>query len=107
MIRDKNKIVILLLFSSVLLSWLGIRAIAGVSWILAFAAALYSVSVNNVAMGFRGFIYIGSGFIGLILHSGLNPGELFHELKAEYSRVGALAHETAKEDIRAAKEKIT
>ena len=26
-----------------------------------------------------------SGFIGLVLHSGLNPGELFEGIRSEYS----------------------
>ena len=81
----KSSIVISLLVAAVVLSWLGVKAVAGASWGLALAAAIYSAIESNLAMGFAGFIYIGSGFIGLVLHSGVNPGELFEGIRSEYS----------------------
>jgi hypothetical protein len=83
--NGKSSIVISLLVAAVVLSWLGVKAVAGASWGLALAAAIYSAIVSDLAMGFAGFIYIGSGFIGLVLHSGLNPGELFEGIRSEYS----------------------
>ena len=83
--NETNSIVLSLLTSSALLSWLGIRAVAGFAWALTLAAAIYSALANNLAMGFYGFIYIGSGFLGVVLHSGLSPGELLQGLKNEYS----------------------
>jgi hypothetical protein len=83
--NGKSSIVISLLVAAVVLSWLGIKAVASASWGLALAAAIYSAIVSDLAMGFAGFIYIGSGFIGLVLHSGLNPGELFEGIRSEYS----------------------
>ena len=83
--NGKSSIVISLLVAAVVLSWLGVKAVAGASWGLALAAAIYSAIESNLAMGFAGFIYIGSGFIGLVLHSGLNPGELFEGIRSEYS----------------------
>ena len=80
-----SSIVISLLVAAVVLSWLGVKAVASASWGLALAAAIYSAIESNLAMGFAGFIYIGSGFIGLVLHSGLNPGELFEGIRSEYS----------------------
>ena len=80
-----SSIVIPLLVAAVVLSWLGVKAVAGASWGLALAAAIYSAIESNLAMGFAGFIYIGSGFIGLVLHSGVNPGELFEGIRSEYS----------------------
>ena len=80
-----SSIVISLLVAAVVLSWLGVKAVAGASWGLALAAAIYSAIESNLAMGFAGFIYIGSGFIGLVLHSGVNPGELFEGIRSEYS----------------------
>ena len=82
---NKNPIIVVLLSISIVLSWLGMRAIAGVGWILTLAAGIYSAIINDMAMGFYGFIYIGSGFLGLILHSGLNPGKLVLGLKEEFS----------------------
>jgi len=83
--NGKSSIVISLLVAAVVLSWLGVKAVAGASWGLALAAAIYSAIESNLAMGFAGFIYIGSGFIGLVLHSGVNPGELFEGIRSEYS----------------------
>ena len=83
--NGKSSIVISLLVAAVVLSWLGVKAVASASWGLALAAAIYSAIVSDLAMGFAGFIYIGSGFIGLVLHSGLNPGELFEGIRSEYS----------------------
>ena len=80
-----SSIITALLATSVVLSWLGIREIAGVSWILVIAAALISTIFNNLTLGFFGFIYIVSGCLGLILHSGLNPGQLLQGIKNEYS----------------------
>jgi phage shock protein PspC (stress-responsive transcriptional regulator) len=80
-----SSIVIPLLVAAVVLSWLGVKAVASASWGLALAAAIYSAIVSDLAMGFAGFIYIGSGFIGLVLHSGLNPGDLFEGIRSEYS----------------------
>lgn len=83
--NDKSSFIMALVGASIVLSWLGIRAAAGVSWMLVLAAAIASVIVNNYTMGFFGFIYVASGALGLILHSGLNPGEFVHALRIEYS----------------------
>ena len=84
---------------SIVLSWLGLRSAAGSSWILVLIAAIYSAVTNNLAMGFYGFIYVASGFIGLVLHSGLTPAELFYEIKSEYSHSSQTLARKAKEDI--------
>ncbi len=72
--NDNNRITYSLLAISIILSWVGIRGVAGLSWILLLAAAVYSVIINNLALGFSGFIYITAGFLGLLMHTGLNPG---------------------------------
>lgn len=105
--NEYNRIVLSLLVAAVLLSWLGIRAVAGGSWILALAAAIYAAIENNLAMGIYGFVYIGSGFVGLVLHSGLSPGELFEGIKDEYSKVGTATKNTAEQDIKETIRKVT
>jgi len=74
-----------LIIISVALSWLGMRAIAGVSWILLIGAVAFSIIENNVVMNFYGFVYIASGFIGLVLHSELGPAQLIEGIKEEFS----------------------
>lgn len=90
-----------LLGAAFVLSWLGVRAAAGIAWVLVLAAAVLSVLTNNLAMGFWGFVYVVSGALGLILHSGLNPGNFMQALKREYFGYQAREFlEETKEDIR-------
>ncbi len=77
-------IVEMIIVIAVMLSWLGIRAIAGICWMLLFIAVAFSVVWNNSLMGFYGFIYLTSAFVGLVLHSELNPGHLLPGLKEEF-----------------------
>ncbi|WP_418186649.1 hypothetical protein [Aliarcobacter lanthieri] len=71
--------------SAISLSWLGIRAVAGIAWILLFFGVGFSLITNNIIMGFYGFIYISSAFLGLVLHSELNPGKLLSSFKDEFN----------------------
>ena len=80
-----SQVVQYLLLSAIVLSWLGMKAIAGGSWLLLFPAIAVSIIENNTAMGFYGFIYVASGFIGILLHSELNPANLVKGIKEEFS----------------------
>jgi hypothetical protein len=95
-----------LISAAVALSWLGIRAIAGAVWILVFAAAVFSATSISKAMGFSGFLFIGSSFIGLLLHSDLNPSKIFHEMSMEYSGAARKASTAIAEDVYELKDKI-
>ena len=79
-----SEVVQYLLLSAIILSWLGMKAIAGASWLLLFPAIAISIINNNAAMGFYGFIYVASGFIGILLHSELNPANLVKGVKEEF-----------------------
>jgi hypothetical protein len=70
--------------TAITLSWLGIKAVAGIAWIILFVGVCVSLIMNNVAMGIYGFIYLLSTFLGLVLHSELNPGNLLSNLKDEF-----------------------
>lgn len=105
--NEKNNIIYALIGSAVVLSWLGMKAIAGISWALALFAAIYSAIINNIAMGFYGYVYISSGFIGLILHSGLNPGGFYQGIKEEFSSSASGIGDTVKNDINVTTQKIT
>ena len=80
-----SQVVQYLLLSAIVLSWLGMKAIAGGSWLLLFPAIAVSIVENNTAMGFYGFIYVACGFIGILLHSELNPANLVSGIKEEFS----------------------
>jgi len=74
-----------ILLLAIILTWIGLRAIAGFAWILVLLIALYSIVENNINMGYFGFLYIIFGFLGILLHSKLNPGEFFKEFKSDFS----------------------
>ncbi len=99
--NGNNTVIYSLIAVSVVLSWLGIKGVAGVSWILLLAAAVWSVLINSMNLEFYGFLYVLFGFLGLVMHTGLNPGGLFKELKDEYSRPVIYATNTAKDEIAA------
>lgn len=98
---------------ALLLSWAGIRGIAGIAWMVVLLFGVYNLIAHNVMLGFFGFLYIALGAIGIILHSGMNPGYLIQSLVEEYSResqnslshireeihYGADAFEQARENI--------
>lgn len=83
--NDKSALVYALLAIAIVISWVGIKCVAGISWALLLLVGSYSIIVNNLAFGFSGFVYVLFGFLGLVLHTGLNPGELLNGLKSEYS----------------------
>ena len=97
--NGKSQFTFPLLVASIVISWLGIKAIAGISWILTLIAAIMALILNNIAMGFYGFVYIAAGFVGLILHSGVTPGEFLSGISSEYSGASRNAIEKAKSDF--------
>lgn len=83
--NEKNKVMWLLIVTSIILSWIGIRSIASVCWIVVMATGIVFAIENSSIMGFWGFIYISFAFLGFLLHTELNPGELIFEFKREYN----------------------
>lgn len=96
---DDNQYVRGALISAVVLSWLGMRSVAGLAWLLALGSGIYTVNRNSIAMGFPGFLYVTSGTLGLLLHSGLNPGDLVQGLTAEYWPASRRALEASRSDV--------
>ena len=82
---NNSKLQSMAIATVLLLSWLGIRGIAGIAWIIILVFGIYNIITNNIVMGFFGFIYIAFGAIGIILHSGMNPGYLVQSLISEYT----------------------
>lgn len=98
---------IYLIAIAVALSWLGVRAIAGVIWIFVFIAAVYSATKISAGMGITGFIFIATAFLGLLLHTNLSPAGIIREMADEYSGFARKAQEVVREDIKAAKSNIS
>jgi hypothetical protein len=83
--NGKTEVVAGMLGAAVLLSWLGIRSVAGIGWLLPFGAAIYTAMENTSTLGFYGYIYLTSALLGLLLHTGLNPGQLIQGFREEFS----------------------
>ncbi len=94
------------LIVAILLSWLGMREVSGITWIIVLGAGIYIVVSNNITMGFYGYLYIIFGFLGLILHSKLSPGELVKGLKGEYAEGTSKVIDTVKGDIQTTSSRI-
>lgn len=96
-----------LIYIAIILSWLGVRAVAGIIWVLVFAAAVYSATKISTSMGFSGFLFIATSFLGLLLHTNLSPSSLITEMASEYSGFAKKASSVINEDVKAAKLNIT
>jgi hypothetical protein len=57
------------LLIAVILSWIGMRAIAGFGWIFLFILAITRIAGLNVAMGHLGIAYVFSAFVSIGLQT--------------------------------------
>ena len=87
---------------AVALSWLGVRAISGMVWVLVFLASVYSATTISAGMGITGFVFILTSFLGLLMHTNLSPAGIVSEMAAEYSGFT----KTVSEDIVKTREKF-
>lgn len=94
------------LTSAVALSWLGMRSVAGASWLIALGTAVYAVQSNSFRLDIYGFAFIAAASLGLILHSGLNPGQFFHGVAIEYSPAARQAAEASRRDVQALRDSV-
>jgi hypothetical protein len=99
--RGHANYVLAALATAVGLSWLGMRSIAGLGWLFVLGAGVYSLHTSSITMGVAGFAFIVSAFLGLVLHSDLNPGELWHGMMLEYSPTMRRALEISRGDVQA------
>lgn len=98
--RGQTSYVLAALVTAVGLSWLGMRSIAGLAWLFVLGAGVYSLHTSSITMGVAGFAFVISSFLGLVLHSDLNPGELWHGMMLEYSPTMRRALEASQGDVR-------
>jgi hypothetical protein len=82
------------------------RAVAGIGWVLAFAAAVVSALSTSAAMGMSGFLFIASAFLGLLMHSNLGPARVVEEIVAEYSRAARFTVDRAASDVAEVKKSL-
>lgn len=81
---DPSKVVDYLLFLTVILSWLGVRAVARWSMVALLALALYSVIEGGVVMGMYGYVLVACSFLGLVTQSARPPHELVQEFVRDF-----------------------
>ena len=101
-LHEKGSFTVQLVIAAVALSWLGMRSIAGLGWVLVFIAAAYNLMTVSEAMGFLGFIFITSAFLGLVFHADLAPEKLISEMLNEYRINTAPIADSISRDVHAA-----
>lgn len=84
---------------SLILTWLGMRPIAGVAWVAVFIIGVVALQIHNYVMGFDGYLFILLGFLGLVLHAEVNPGEFYRELQGEFRGSLVNTYEKVTSDI--------
>lgn len=65
--KEMNPIQLAALISSVLLSWLGMKSIAGYAWIIYFIAAIQSLTKLNAQLGGIGAVFIVLATLSMLL----------------------------------------
>lgn len=78
----------MVLLGAILLSWLGMRLIAGFSWIIVFAVGTWNLAMAGGSLESIGAIFLLSAFLGIVLQNNLTPGVFLQELKYEFSGSG-------------------
>jgi hypothetical protein len=87
----------IILLVSLLLSWLGLKFIAGIVWIVLIAFVGTRVMIVNAAMGVWGSIYILSAFVGIVLQ--LKQVNLIKDIGREFKSMSSRAHYKIFNDI--------
>ncbi|MBQ4378820.1 MAG: zinc ribbon domain-containing protein [Treponema sp.] len=91
-----------ILYLGVILSWLGVKSIAGYVWIFLFILSIKRMSDIDVAMGFTGAIYILSAFLSIAFQ--FIPNNKFSELGQTFNSDFKVAKAEVQEDLQSAKE---
>ncbi|MGV6840312.1 MAG: hypothetical protein ACWA40_08975 [Planktomarina sp.] len=73
-----------LIAAGILLSFLGMKQVAAIAWVLPISAAVYNMVTINQALGMWGYVLIICLSLGTLLHSDLNPSDLISGIKKEY-----------------------
>ena len=89
-----------LIGTAIIISWLGIRGLAGGAWILAMGAAIVNMIDTSNAMGIWGFFLLVCTALGLTLDSQLKPSVLFAAIYEEYRPYMAKAKERVENDYK-------
>ncbi|MDB9923886.1 hypothetical protein OAC90_00220 [Planktomarina sp.] len=89
-----------LIGTAVIVSWIGIRGLAGIAWIPAIAAAGYNAISMSDTLGLWGAVFLVSVVIGLLLHSNLSPANLMQSLQDEFMPAATAKTENIRKDVK-------
>lgn len=73
-----------LIIAALVLTWLGIRTVAGFAWIIVFGIVAYNLLDADMKMKDFGIWFLICGFFSLIFQSDLTPKEMFKTFKEEF-----------------------
>lgn len=73
----------MILIVCLVVTWLGIRSMAGLAWIIFFFLASYNLLNADMQLKF-GLPFLISGFLSILFQSELSPAELFKSFKDEF-----------------------
>lgn len=95
------------LFGGILLTWLGIRSVAGFCWLFFIVIALLNLTFNSDLPGPTGFLFLACGFFSLMFQLDLVPAEMYYKFKEEFKGIDPKTIETIREDVSSAAEKVS
>ena len=73
-----------LLVFAIVLSWLGMRPVAGMAWVAVLVIGIFGLMLRNYAMGIHGYMFVLCSFLGLLLQSEMKPRDFMLELSREF-----------------------
>lgn len=93
------------LFGGMLLTWLGLRSVAGFCWLFFVFIALFNLAFNSKLPQFTGFLFLACGFFSLMFQMNLVPVEMYNRFKVEFKNINPQVIDSIKEDVSAAADK--
>lgn len=73
-----------IIIAALVLTWLGIRSVAGFAWIIVFGVVAYNLVNADAQMKDLGIWFLICAFFSLIFQSDLTPGDMFRTFKEEF-----------------------
>ena len=81
----------MILIAALLLTWLGMRSVAGFSWILVFGLATVNLIMGSQELRHWGLPFLVCAFFSLLFQAQLSPRELFQTVKLEFRGISESA----------------
>lgn len=95
-----------LLILALALTWLGIRSVAGISWILVFVLAAFNLVKSSQELRHWGLPFLLCSFLAILFQAQRSPKELFETFKLEFKGASeSKLSDSIKENVHEAVEK--